>query len=529
MAGTVITDLAWFVGITSPYYNSDCDQITDWVSAPTLDIVTFVQGAGSCSAKVSKTTFTSVFSLQTATNLTNKVLYIWAMCSGKLDTLANGGLRIRVEDASANWGEWYVAGTNTWAGGWQPFIAHTSTAYSGQSATPPTISAITKVGIVFKTTGSATAINCWWDALRYGTYIGVKAGTEASPATLQDIVDAEATSKYGVIFQYEGLSMVQGKLVVGSATGGDVTYFKDTSEKVLIFIDKPVPSDWYNILLQGNGTATTKIYFGTKVGGSGAGGITIRASSSSKPFTLTASDTNITEYGFYGCTFYQASTITLQAYSITKEFLDCTVSKSSEMLPDTGIVKNSTFTGSTGRAIRMSSASHSISDTKFINCQTAMHIPLSVSVSINNVNFYGSNPYDIEHSVAGALTINYSNCASPPSGAKVNETGGGSTTIQTSVTLTIRKVKSGNEPTEYVRCSIHKKSDMTEIMNKDADVADDQNSTYYKASTTYTVTGIVVIVRARETGYLPFETELTIPAGGLDVSAVWILDPNYGL
>ena len=524
MAGTVITDLAWFVGVTSPFYNSDCDQVTDWVSAPTQDLITFVQGVGSNSAKVSKTTFTSVFSLKDATNLTNKVIYVWAMCSGKLDTLALGGLRIRVEDASANWGEWYVAGTNTWAGGWQHFVVHTSTSYSGNSATPPTISAITKVGIVFKTTGSATAINCWWDALRYGTYIGIKLGTEGSPATLQDIVDAEATNKYGVIFQYEGLSMVQGRLVFGSATGGEATYFKDTSEKVLIFIDKPVPSTWYDILLQGNATATTKIYFGTKVGGSGASGITARASSSSKPFTLTASDTNITEYGFYGCILYQASTITLQAYSTVKEFLDCIVSKSAEMLPSTGIIKNCTFTGSSGRALRMSSASHNISDSKFINCQTAIHIPLSVSVSISNLNFYGST-YDIEHSITGALTINYTNCASPPS--TVNETGGGSTTIQTSVTLTVRKVKTGNEPTEYVRCYIKKVSDNSEIMNMDAATVDDLNATYYKATMSYTTTGIAVVVRAREKGYLPFEAGANITANGLDVSAVWIVDPNY--
>lgn len=525
MSGTIITDLAWFVGVTSPYYNSDCDQVTDWSGTPTLDSVTFVQGTGALSAKVSKTTYTSVFSLKDPTNLTNKMIYVWAMCSGKLDTLALGGFRVRVENAAGQFGEWYLAGSDTWAGGWQPWAVHTSSAFA-PGATIPDVTAVTKVGVVFKTIGSATAINCWWDAMRYGTYLGVKGGTDVSPATIQNMLDAEnnVSYKYGVMFQYEGVVIVQGKLVFGSTTPGDATYFRDTSEKVLIFGDKLVPASWYNIALVGNGTANTKIYFGTKVGGSGATGITARASNSAKPFTITASDTNVTEYGFYGCTFYQASTITLQPYSTVKEFLDCIVSKSAEMLPNTGIVKNCTFTGSPGRAIRMISASHHISDSKFISCQTGFHANFSTAASISNLNFYGNN-YDIEHSVAGTLTVNYSNCSSPPS--TVNETGGGNTVIQTSVTLTIRKVKTGNEPAEYVRCSIHKASDMAEIMNKDADVADDQNPGYYKASQSYTATGIGVIARAREKAWLPFELETVIPGGGLDVTAVWLADPNY--
>ena len=64
-------------------------------------------------------------------------------------------------------------------------------------------------------------------------------------------------------------------------------------------------------------------------------------------------------------------------------------------------------------------------------------------------------------------------------------------------------------------------------MNADATVADDQNTGYYKASMNYTATGIVVVVRAREKGWLPFETEGTITSNGLDVTAVWTADPNF--
>ena len=533
MVGVVTTDLVFFTGATDPFKPSDCDQITDWLTAPSLDTENFVQGTGACAAKVSKSVFTSVFTLQNAVDLTGKQIFVWAMCSGRLDTKAGGGLRIRVENAAAQFGEWTVAGRDTWGGGWMPFTVHTSTAFDA-GATIPDVTAVTKVGIVFDVVGSATANNVWWDAMRYGTGLSIKGGTDVSSATFQDFLDAEAvvlTGKYGVIFLYEGLLIVQGKLNFGSTTLNDATYFKDTTGRVLIFADKPVPADYYEIKLQGNAnTAVTKIYFGEKVGGSGVSGITVRASSSAKPFKVTASDTNITEYGFYGCVFYQAAAITLQTYSTVKEFLDCAVTKSAEMLPSTGIVKNCTFSISPGRALRMASATdHHITDSKFINCQTALHINFSDTVAINNLNFYGNNPYDIEHSVTGALTINYTNCPSPPLESKVNETGAppGSTTILASVTLTVRHVKTGTEPAEYVRCSIHKKSDMSEIMNQNATVADEQTTGYYKATMSYTATGIVVKVRAREKGYLPFETEATITSGGLDVTAVWIPDPAY--
>lgn len=533
MAGTVITDLVFFTGATGGS-TSNCDAVTDWVSAPTLDTEVFVQGTGACSAKVSKTTFTSVFSLLEAVSLTDKVIYVWAMSSTVMDTISNGGFRVRVEDALGNWGEWYLAGRDTWSGGWTPWAVHTSTTFSDKSATAPTISAITKVGIVFKCTGSATAPGCFWDAMRYGTYIGIKAGTEASAATFQDIIDEEnlTANKYGVLRVYAGILLVQGKLKFGSTTAGENTYFKDTTSRTLVFPKAKVPSTFFEVVLQGNATGTTEIYFGEKVGvdpvWSGVAGPIFRCEDTTIPYKVTATDTNVTKFGFWGCAFYNAAIISGQVYNIDKEFLTCTFFKCSQMEPNTGIVKDCSFLSTTGRAILMNSASHNITYSKFINCQTAVHIPLSEAVPFDNLKFYGNDPYDIEHSVAGTLTVNCED--SNPSEAKVNESGGGNTNIVNTVTLTVRHVKTGSEPTEYVRCYIEKKSDQTEIMNLDANQTDEQSSGYYKASKTdynYPGSDVTVIIRAREKGYLPFETEGVIKDNGLDVTAVWLPDPNY--
>lgn len=531
MAGTVATDLAFFQGTGN---QSDCDTTTNWVTAPTQDLETFVQGTAANSAKVSNATFTSVYTFSAPVNLTNKCIYVWMMCAtpAKLDTKANGGLRIRVADALGNWGEWYVAGNETYFGGWECFVVHTSIDFSNKSATAPTMSDITKAGVVCKTTSTVAKTNFWFDAMRYGTSLTVYGGISELPATFQDLVDAEnlVANKYGIITTYAGLLLVQGIINIGSTVAGQATYFKDTTAKILIFRGRLVPSTFYELKLRGNSTATTEIYLGDKQGGAGVAGPIFRCEDITIPYKVTAADTNVTKFGFWACAFYNGGVISGQAYDIDKEFLDCTFFKSAQMEPGTGIVKTSSFVSTTGRAILMNSASHHITDSKFVNCQTAIHINQSVTLTIDKLNFYG-NTYDIEHSVAGALTVNCTNSSNPPDPAKVNETGGGSTTIVNTKILTIRHVKTGNEPTEYARCCILKQSDNSEIMNQDAIIADDLNPTYYKAvkdDYSYPPSGpVAVIVRAREKGWLPFETVATITDVGLDIAAVWLPDPNY--
>ena len=142
----------------------------------------------------------------------------------------------------------------------------------------------------------------------------------------------------------------------------------------------------------------------------------------------------------------------------------------------------------------------------------------------NNYGADGTTSAAIFNDSGGLVTLNITGGGDTPT---VRNGAGASTVINNIVTLIVRGVKSGNEPTKYVRCAIYRVSDGYEIMNKDASVADDQNPTYYKASESWTQTGIQVKVRARETGYLPFEVTVTVPASGLDIKAVWIVDPNY--
>lgn len=520
MGGTVVANLTLI---------SNCDQLTGWTAVGgtnTLnDPTVFDQIQGSyCIQNYSASAVDrgSDYALG-ATDLSNTCLYFWFAFSKKTFQATNP-MRIRLTDASGNWREWNIFTKATLPHpAWIAWALNTTAAYDAQSATPPTMTAITIVG--WRCAAVVAKVYIYFDAWRYGTGLTIKLGTEGSPATFEDLylADVDSANAYGVIDKFNGIYFLQGQIKIGSTTAGESSYFKDTNQIVVFKSIKGNPTGFYLILGQGNSTGTTKIFLGTKSGTAGISGCVIKATT--EKFTFTMSDTYITEFGFYGCIFLNPSTITGQAYSTLKEFLSCSIMAGAEMLPNTGIVKSCKFISSSAEAVRMINTSCNIDHCDFITCSRGVHIPAIGTYSFNALSFSGCT-YDVKNSSVGLVTVNYDSLCSPPPSTH-EETGGGTTVIQTSITLTVRHVKTGSEPTNYVRCAIYKASDMTEIMNMDATVADDQNAGYYKASMSYTVAGISVKVRAREKGYLPFETGATITSNGLDVTAVWIVDPNY--
>ena len=453
------------------------------------------------------------------TDLTGKMVLFWFAFSKK--NYGANPMRIRLTDTSGNYSEWNMFTASTLPHpAWIPWALNPSVTRDTGSGTL-VLTAIRYVDWRCDTVSAKVYI--YWDAVRYGYGLDIKAGTSGAPATFEDFVTAEATFAYGVVEKYNGAYFVQGILRIGDGSGTSVTYFKDSNQVIQFKSMKGDPTGFYEIKGQGNGTGATEIYFGSKSGTAGIGGCFVRAPSTSK-WKLTMTDTNITKFGFYGCTFVYADTIAGQAYNVNQEFLNSNFIAGAEMVPSTGIVKNCNFISSTSSAITMSSTSHNITDCSFISCPRAIHITVAGPFTFSNLDFLG-NTYDGYSNYGSSIIVNYDQYCSPA--PSTYDPAGDVITFQTSVTLVIRHVKTGSEPSEYVRCAIYKVSDGTEIMNSNASTADDLNPGYYKASTSYTVTGISVKVRAREKGYLPFETTVTIPSTGLDVTAIWTVDPNY--
>lgn len=484
----VITDLAFFNGATGGS-TSNCDAINDWSGAPTLDSVEFIQGGGALSAKVSKATYVSDFTLASPpVNMTGKQAFVWmaSIAGGGLETIGNGGIRIRLIDSSARIARWYVAGKDTWGGAWTCFMIHAdsepTTKDSGWDKT-----AITAIGVTCITTRSSAYINFWWDAVRYGTYIGVKGGTEASPVTLDWLLTQEAlvANKWGTCWRFEGLFLVQSKFKIGSTTSGEATYFKELGE-VIIFPDRPVPVTFYDLTIQGNAGATTKVYFGEEIEGRGVSGCTFRSAGTPKA-TITATDTNITDLGFYGCSFFDLSTIALPPYSATRKVLSCTFEKCAEVLPDTCIVQHCNFVGADDRALRFvaTNCGDYIKTNNFINCPKAVHINLAGTFLFDALMFSG-NTYDIENSTAGGdVYIDRTNDSNPDEAKLLNSgTPEGTITINPlSVYLTVDVEDAAGDPIRDASVAIYK-TDMTQLMNELTDVnGRAQESFQYTADT----------------------------------------------
>lgn len=518
MAGTAFTDLAFFTGATGG--NTSCDSTTDWTGYYSLDTEMMIQGTGCLTMKVSNTTAYATFTVaDPGTNVTGKLVVFWAKFVdpiGRLALKSGGGVGLRLEDAAGNYAEWFVAGRDTWAGDWKPFAVHMSQTPDAQSATPPNLGAVKYVKIRFTTVATIKVTpNCYFDAIRFGTYVGVKGGTETDPATLDDILTAEAqtANKWGILSKFEGVIYAQGNIRIGSTTAGEATYFKDRS-KILVFTDRPYPSDFYEIRFQGNATADTKIYFGDKVGGKGISGLYIASANPGARFALDATDTNVGYFGLYGTIFFQARRISLPSYSVNKEVISCNFEKCWEVYGSTTTIKFCNFISPSGetpaRAYRMvsghpSGAGRQITDSNFISCERGVEIPETGTFTFDALKFSG-NTYDIDNTSGGAVTVNCVNGSNPT-------TYTGNTTIVNVVYVTVDVVDKNLNPISNAQVWVYNLTDGTVIMNQ----ATDANG---RAQTTVNYTGDKSLeVRVRKstppaTRYIPVVSYGTLTSTG---------------
>jgi len=518
-------------------YNAE--SISGWTTDDAVTTYTGFQREGTyCLGMQGSEGTVYAYKTITSVNLSNTVIYSW-MNAGSVDTKANGGFRIVVGDGT-NTIAYYVGGSDDYGfqiGAWSCFVLDTANPPSNYatlagSEASLNFSAITQIGVQFnvpiKAVGSGD--NVFFDICRYGTGITVQGGGVGTEGTFAEIAADDASTAsgkaYGIIRELQsGVYGVQGKLTFGDNSGTSSTYFKDTNA-IIIFEDRAVPSTHYAINVVGNSTGTNSFILGSKSGSAGIAGCVIKSAGSVK-VSIDGSDANVDEFKLYGSTFLDVGTVTLPANATNKEVLNCIFDSSSEVLADTCVVQNCTFISSDGRAIRMSSTSHNITDCDFINCPHGVHINNTGTYTFDNMVFTGENGtsiYAIENSTAGSVTVNATNGSNPQ---YADNTGGGSTTINNSVWLKVYVEDEDGNNIQNAQTAIYKSSDMTELMNKDTDVNG-------LASTTYNYTGDVdITVRIRKsssggTRYFPYTTSGTITSDGYTLYAVLIRDNIAG-
>lgn len=350
----------------------DCDTTTNWSPTPTTNTEVQVEGTACNSIKVSIATTAIVFTLPGATDLSSTHIFSWMMSTTVtgLDTKANGGLRIRVEDASTNFGEWYVGGKDTYSGGFKSFVVDTTRTFDNKSATPPTLTAITKVGVTFKTTAMSSAINCFWDIARYGTGLTVGGGTTADPGTWQNIVDTDASNAnaYGVVRKEGGIFFVSGRMLFGDGSGTTSTTFNDSGQ-IVVFEDKPVSSSLYRIELVGNSTGTNSFQLGSVVGSGddrqGIGGGVIQTAGPSYNIDCATDIADLNTINFYGVTVKGASGGATFSGSTKTDVIGCVFENCGEVQPADAEFLNNTLVAAIDRGVRMVST-HNIKRVNYV-------------------------------------------------------------------------------------------------------------------------------------------------------------------
>jgi len=143
------------------------------------------------------------------TDLSNTVIVIrWATLAGvgSLDTRANSGVVIRLEDTSGNTSDWAVDGSDTYGGGWRVSVIDTSASETSNSGTAATLTAIRYVGVVWDETASVGGgdDNCYIDEILSFANTGLTV-TGNTTDLIEDLLTWDEGGDYGLFEERAGI------------------------------------------------------------------------------------------------------------------------------------------------------------------------------------------------------------------------------------------------------------------------------------------------------------------------------------
>ncbi|GAG02342.1 unnamed protein product, partial [marine sediment metagenome] len=263
-------------------------------------------------------------------------------------------------------------------------------AFDFNSGSDPDITAITQIGMALSFANSGRNLESTWvDVIRYGDGLTITSGVsdavdmESIYADQHADIDGRAL---GIIRKEAGVYMVQGKLRFGSLAALSCDF--DDISKVIVFEDLEVAADLYEIIVQGNGTGTTNLVIGNKSGGRGIQGFVFRSEGVEK-YDFVATDEDIAVLQLYGCTFFDADTVSLPLYDsgtpTNREMLDATFEGCGVVIPQTFVVKYCNFVNSDAEALRLASTSHNVDNCAFIGCPIGIQITVAGTYTFTNM------------------------------------------------------------------------------------------------------------------------------------------------
>lgn len=215
--------------------------------------------------------------------VSGRYLWIWLLCNTPdlLDTIANGGMAVRVGSTTSALNDYYVAGSDTdYAGDWVRIVIDLNKTPSAQSGGGCDLTSVRYFGGIWTTTGTVKGQNIGVDRIDYGDGIRIEQGDSADPANWKSLFDEDmgnTSNRYGVVQQNRaGDFELYGTVQIGDGAGTDSTLWLETSGRGAKFVDhqywdgnsmvSAVDGSLYKIEGLGNGTGTTDIDFGEVVG-----------------------------------------------------------------------------------------------------------------------------------------------------------------------------------------------------------------------------------------------------------------------
>jgi len=432
----------------------------------------------------------------------------------------------------ANTGYWNAMASADYPGGWFNIVCDYTR--SPDAGTQPDLSAITTIGIRINHTGTAkNAENTWFDHLYVGDGIIAYGDLDGDPFDLEDIyaVDSNDTTSglgWGIMTKYGDVYYMVGNLTLGDSTLNS-TLFQETNN-ILIFerryynvtTTQLLDSILYDLSFVGNSTRETRIQWGDKSGTAGISGCTIRANDPDRPFSITATDTDLTQIGLYATTFDTHGTIDLLPGNANYEALDCTfVNGVGQIQPNTmnfdrnKIISNSFADG----AVLLESALHDMDENTYISNTYAIEVEVAGTYPIRGDQFT-SNGADINNTSGGLVTINATE-------SNVS-TYTGNTVIVNTVYITITVEDQTGNSIQGARVAVYRESNDLELMNELTNASGIASEPF-----NYGGSPIDIYIRVRKSSspglrYIPYEGPGQIDDNGFSTT-ITLVDDDIAL
>ena len=397
------------------------------------------QGSGSIGLKVGSGT-TGIVHTGTARNFSvggasegdHIIVILNSLTAGKLDSKANGGLRVRFGTSASAYGDKYVDGSDTKppTTAFLPYIVNPAADFDavagGLSLTgnPAQLGSAATFGGVFKATSGIMGNfnNSLVDQITIGKGLRIS----GTGGTLQDFVATDESTvgnRWGFVTTKDGVVYTQGSLFFDGE-------FND-ADQVLIFQDAPVAADFYNMEVNAGSSVTID---GFVIKSAGVSQVALVHSGGD----LSISNSSMDAF----------RSLTLQANAI---FQNVKVSNSGSIASNGALIENSTILQSTAAsALVINSVAElsNINGVNFIgNSGHSIEITAPGTYNFNNLNFTGggaseSTSADVYNNSGGLVQI------SPSGGNEPTvRNGAGSTTevVSAPVTLTFDGIPNGLE------------------------------------------------------------------------------------